>query len=294
MVRHAEKYYFPLRESIQSALPLADEFILALGQGDDATEEWAKSINDPKLKIYDRVWDERKFSDSRILKEETDFAMSKCQGDWILYIQADELLHEADYAEIREACLRYRDNLEVQGLLFNYHHFWGDYEHELRSHAWYRQEIRIVRNHIGIASYKDAQSFRTKEGQRLQVKALKASVYHYGWVRPPELMQSKKKEHDAMHQGRAEAEKLYKEREEQFDYGPLARLSRFKGSHPAVMKDWMAKMHWKESLNYGNKGKVRPYIKHERLKYRIISAIENRLLGGKTLFGYKNWKLLKD
>jgi hypothetical protein len=34
MVRNATKYYFPIKESILSILPIVDEFIIALGKGD--------------------------------------------------------------------------------------------------------------------------------------------------------------------------------------------------------------------------------------------------------------------
>jgi hypothetical protein len=37
MVRNAEKLYFPIKESILSVLPVVDEFIVALGDGDDNT-----------------------------------------------------------------------------------------------------------------------------------------------------------------------------------------------------------------------------------------------------------------
>ena len=294
MVRHAEKYYFPLRESLASALPLVDEFVLALGRGEpgEQTEAWVSAIEDPKLRVFMRDWDEAKFRDSLIFKEETDFAMQQCQGVWGLYLQADEVLHEGDYERIRQACERYREDLEVEGLLFDYHHFWGDYEHELRSHAWYRQEIRLVRLGVGVESYKDAQSFRC-QGRRLKVGHSGAKIYHYGWVRPPALMQRKKRAHDAMHQGEAKAEELYKDRQGDFDYGPMGRIPRFKGSHPAVMKARMAELSWRETLNPAKRGPARHYIKHERLKYRFLSWIENNLLGGRTLFGFKNWQRIR-
>lgn len=34
MVRNATKYYFPIKESILSILPIVDEFIIALGDND--------------------------------------------------------------------------------------------------------------------------------------------------------------------------------------------------------------------------------------------------------------------
>ena len=95
MVRNATKYYFPVRESIESILPIVDEFIVALGKGDsgDTTREAIESIGSPKIRIIDRVWREEDFAESRIFAIETNFALSQCTGDWCFYLQADEVIH---------------------------------------------------------------------------------------------------------------------------------------------------------------------------------------------------------
>ncbi len=292
MVRNAEKYYFPIKASIQSILPIVDEFIVALGNNsaDDKTREIIESIDSEKVIIIDRVWPEEAFIDGRIFAMETNFALSQCTGDWCFYLQADEVVHEQDLNLIVQYCQTYRHNLEVDGFLFNYHHFFGDYKHYLPVHGWYKNEIRIVRNKANIYSYKDAQSFRKKENSKLQVIEIEPYIYHYGWVRPPELMQSKKKEQDSMHHGIAKIDLEYQLKPNEFDYGPLGNVPVFEGKHPAVMKDFIAKMHWKNKLNYSKKGKLnRPKLKHEKVKYRILTFFENLFRGGKDFFGYSNW-----
>ena len=110
MVRNATKYYFPIKESILSILPLVDEFIVALGDcdSDDKTREEIESINSDKIKIIDRVWSERDFIDGKVFANETTFAMGQCKGDWCFYLQADEVIHEKDHPMIVAACT---DNL---------------------------------------------------------------------------------------------------------------------------------------------------------------------------------------
>lgn len=292
MVRNADKYYFPIRESILSALPLVDEFIIALGDNDtgDRTREWIESIDTDKIKIYDRVWKEEDFVESRILAKETNFALDHCTGDWCLYLQADEVLHEEDYATIRSACEMHFDNKEVEGLLFNYKHFWGDYNHYLPYHGWYKNEIRMVRNNCGIRSVGDAQSFRKDNGTKLKVKELDAYVYHYGWVRPPHLMQSKKTEHESIHHGREKGEARTKLLPHEYNYGPLGKIPKYKGSHPKVMEAYMEQLNWQEKLNQSKKGTInRPLHKHEKFKYRFLTWIENNVLGGRQIGGYTNW-----
>lgn len=296
MVRNAEKYYFPVRESISSILPVVDEFIVALGNSDedDHTRHIIESIGSDKIRIIDRVWHEKDFINSKILAEETNFALSACTGDWCFYLQADEVVHEQDLDMIRKACEQYLTDKRVDGFLFRYLHFWGDYDHFLPFHGWYKNEIRIIRNHSGIYSLKDAQSFRKGNDEKLKVISLPAHIYHYGWVRPPFLMQSKKKEHDAMHHGKSKTETVYQSRPGDFDYGFLGNIPKYTGSHPGVMSDFMRRMNWQGALNYTKKIRPgRPLMKHEKRKYRVISFIENMFLGGRDLWGYRNWIKLK-
>lgn len=292
MIRNADKLHYPFEESICSVLPLVDEFIIALGKGDedDRTREVILSIDSPKIKIFDRVWDEKDFKESLIFAKETNFALSQCSGDWCIYIQADEVLHEIDYPVIKDACIENLTNHSVDGFLFNYYHFFGDYDHYLPYHGWYRNEIRIVRNRAGIYSFKDAQSFRKADDEKLKVLPLDAYVYHYGWVRPPEVMSVKKEVHHKIHHG---PESTLEEQESiaHFDYGPLGRVPKFKSKHPQVMKNRIRKIFWKEKLNYRKSYLCRPKMKHERLKYRLLTRLEE--LVKTRIFDYSNWEVIK-
>lgn len=295
-VRNADKYYFPVKESICSVLPLVDEFIVALGKGDtdDRTRQIIESIGSPKIKIFDRIWDQEKFKAGTVFREETNFALEQCTGDWCFYIQADELAHEQDHKAIRKACSDNLNNPAVQGFLFHYNHFWGDYDHVLRSHAWYRQEIRIVRNRVNVKSIKDAQSFRIGGTEKMQVKPVDAFIYHYGWVRPPSVMQSKKKEQEEIYWGEDSNNTTFKKAGIPFNYGALGRLPTFKGKHPFVLEEWRSKMDWQDQLNQGKQQQLkRELFKHEKVKDRTLSFIENHLFGGKTVFGYSNWTIVK-
>ena len=56
-VRNAVKYDYPVLESIKSILPVVDEFIVAVGNSEDDTLALIKSIDSPKIKIIETVWD---------------------------------------------------------------------------------------------------------------------------------------------------------------------------------------------------------------------------------------------
>jgi hypothetical protein len=292
MVRNADKYYFPIKESIESILPIVDEFVVALGNCDagDKTRELIESIGSSKIKIFERTWDEKAFVDGKIFADETTFALHQCKGDWCFYLQADEVVHEQDLPAIQQSCNEFIADKNVDGLLFKYYHFFADYDHYMPFHGWYKNEIRIVRNGANIFSYKDAQSFRKNDFEKLNVKAINAHIYHYGWVRPPHLMQAKKKEQDGLYHDKKLVEETYSTQANDFDFGALGLIPVFEGTHPKLMNTFIQKLDWKHKLNYSREVKSnRHKLKHERLKNRILSYIENKFLGGREMFGYSNW-----
>ncbi len=302
-VRNGISLYYPIVESIRSILPLVDEFVVAVGKSGDGTRKAIEAIGDPKIRIIDTEWDEKYFKKGIINAIQTDIAKEQCSGDWLFYLQADEVVQEDDLPIIKARCEELLHNPEVEGLLFKYRHFWGDYDHYHISHGWYPHEIRIIRNRPDIHSYESAQSFRVfeyydnprqPEGTRkLKVAAVDAWIYHYGWVRPPHLMQSKSHALSGLHWGLGRAKDYFDKAPKEFDYGPLQRLGQFKGTHPGVMASRIKSMDWKDKLQYqGRPNPLRKKHKHETLKYRFTTLIE-RLLG-RPVGQFKNYILLRD
>ncbi len=286
-VRNAGKLYFPIKESIESILPIVDEYIVALGNcdSDDNTEQQILSLQSPKIKIIHRHWDEALYKDGKIFANETNVALNYCKGDWCFYLQADEVIHENDLELIKLACEFYLTNEKVDGFTLNYYHFFGDYEHYFPIHGWCRSEIRIIRNNRAIYSYNDANTFRKESSKKLRIIKLPAFVYHYGYVRPPNIMKQKKIIQDNIHKGFIEKQFA----EDKFNYGNMKLTYLFKGSHPKVMQNRINDIYWKDELKFENVSLNRPKMKHEKIKYRILTFLENRILGGRQLFGYKNW-----
>jgi len=306
MVRNGVKLYYPVKESIQSILPLVDEFVIALGDcdEDDTTEEEISGIPSGKIKIIRTVWNLEKFPQGMENAHQTDIAKNACTGDWLFYLQADEVIHEKDLQAIHQRCEQLLNHREVEGLLFNYIHFWGDYHHCHRSHGWYAHEIRIIRNDKDIHSWKSAQSFRRipnfdglhyrqKEGTfKLKVAEVAATVYHYGYVRPPRLMQGKSKSLDVIHKGKGAVSELYRTEPPSFNYGSLKTVPVFNGTHPRVMAERIASFNWGSELNYSDDMPSTRHP-HDRLKNRMLSFVENSLFGGRQLFASKNYILLE-
>src|SRR5688572_9895054 len=106
MVKNATKLYYPIKQSIASVLDIVDEFVVALGDcdADDRTREEILSLNSSKVKIIDTVWDLKKYPNGMENAHQTDIAKNACSGDWLIYLQADEVIHEKYHQTIYTNC----------------------------------------------------------------------------------------------------------------------------------------------------------------------------------------------
>jgi glycosyltransferase involved in cell wall biosynthesis len=278
-IRNAVRYDYPVVESITSLLPLVDELVVCVGDSADNTLELIENIGSSKIKIIHSVWDDSLREGGKILAIETNKALAAVahDADWCFYLQGDEVLHEEDYEAIRNGMSRYKDDVKVDGLLFNYRHFYGSYQYLGNSRKWYRHEIRIVRNNIGVHSYKDAQGFRIKN-RMLNVKSVDAFIYHYGWVKNPNQQTEKQKNfHKLWHSDETVKNMV---QADEYDYNSIDSLALFQGKHPKVMDNRISKMDWDFQFDIS---KV-----NMNLKYRILNFLEK--ITGHRFFEYKNYR----
>ncbi len=283
-IRNAIKYDYPIVEAILSILPLCDDFVIAVGKSEDDTLNLIKGIHSPKIKIIETVWDDTLKEGGQVLAMETDkaFQATPEDSDWAFYIQGDEMVHEQYHDTIRQAMQQWKDDINVDGLLFNYKHFYGSYDYVAISPRWYRKEIRIVRNNKRIYSYRDAQGFRKNDNQKLSVKQVDAYIYHYGWVRHPQYMQRKTEAFNRLYHPDQWVDK-YIAKAEEFDYSEIDALTRFEGTHPKVVQKRIEAINWQ--FDHDLKVRKLPW------KYKLKMLVEK--LTGYRIFEYKNYKLIR-
>ncbi len=282
-VRNAIQYDYPVVESISSILPVVDEFIVSVGNSDDQTLSLIQSISSPKIKIVESTWDDSLRSGGRVLAVETDKAFSHIseKSDWAFYLQADEVVHEKYHQTILKAANQYKDQLKVEGLLFNYLHFYGTYDYVGDTRRWYDKEIRIIRNDKSIRSYRDAQGFR-KNDRKLQVKQIDASIYHYGWVKHPELQQHKRENFGKLWSD-AEQTESDKQKQDLFNYvNDADSLVKFTGTHPQTMHQRIKDKNWQINFDLAKK----------KLSFKDWLLYKIEKLTGKRLFNYKNYRTI--
>jgi hypothetical protein len=282
-IRNALKFDYPVVEAITSILPACDEFIVNVGNSDDDTLSLIRDIPSDKIRIIESVWDENFRTGGHVLAQQTDSALSHCTGDWCFYIQADEVVHEQYLPGIVDAAQRYYADDRVEGLLFNYLHFYGSYSYVGDSRRWYRNEIRVIRNNRNIYSYKDAQGFRIAN-RSLRVKPIEAYIYHYGWVKSPEIQQKKQQWFNRLWHSDAWL-KSNINNTDRYDYSSIDSLKPFTGEHPAVMRNTAANQDWEFEYDRSKNNA------HITIAHRILNILEK--LTGYRLGEYKNYKIIK-
>jgi hypothetical protein len=272
-VRNATLYGLPVVESIRSILPLVDEFIVNVGVSDDATLRLVRGIGGRKLKVFETKWDDRFAERMRIYAVQTNLALYRCTGDWCFYLQADEVVHEKDHDAIYRSMERDLKDPRVQGLLFDWVHFWGDPGHFLDTYVNYQKEVRIVRNFLGISSWLDAQGFRL-DGRKLRVRPSGGTIYHYGWAVAPEKAVEKTRNHSLYYRGaKATGLRRVPARDDFYNSVHPYFLSAFKGTHPAVMKKFILSS--SSAFVPGAKGRINSL----KTAKRIFLTFLNRLTG---------------
>jgi glycosyltransferase involved in cell wall biosynthesis len=233
-IRNGVELGFPFEASIRSLLPLVDEFVVVVGKSNDDTLDRIHAIESPKIRVIETIWNERMADRGFVYAQQKMMAQFACTGDWAFYLEGDEVVHEAELANIRASVDKHHNNPAVEALVFDYFHFYGTPEFVANSPAWYRRECRLIRN--TIRSYApDGQYWLItadhKKGRNPQAALANAHIYHYGWVRSHETMQKKFDQVSKFWSHSAPTIRY-----SQFD---AQVLQPFTGTHPELIKPWL-------------------------------------------------------
>lgn len=291
-IRNGFTYEYPFIQSIRSVLPICDEFVIAVGDSNDGTKEAILKIGDPKIRIIDTIWDENLRKAGKIFAQQANIALRNITGDWAFHIQADELIHENDLDKIYNQIKAANDDKKIEGFLFDFLNFYGNYNYLNDTRYQHKKEIRIFRNNLNVFSYRDSQGVRKypsyeeylndHQGYKLNVKYIHIPVYHYSYVRSPHKMNTKMKYFDSFWHDDNYIENKYQSIDD-YDFYNIERVKKFEGTHPALMKDIIKKNNWDFDITRLNKSL--------NLKDRIIYWIEDRI--NYRIGEYKNYKLIE-
>ena len=234
-IKNGAIYNYPFLESINSILPLTDEFVINVGESEDNTLELVKEINDPKIRIIQSKWNDTMRHRGFVYGQQKTIAQFNCTGDWAFYLEGDEIVHEDDLGKIQDACKKHLNDERVEALTFDYLHFYGNANSYLDSPAWYRREARIIKNSIRSYApgglYWHVLTNKTKICRYPYAAHSNAKIYHYGWVRSEEQMNLKSEK----------VQKYWDKAHKQINYSEIdqAIIKEFRGNHPKVIQNWL-------------------------------------------------------
>jgi len=281
-IRNGKELGYPFVASIRSLLPLCDEVIVNVPRSTDGTLDMVRAIGDPKIQILETSWDEELRTGGRALSHHTNLALERCSGDWCVYIQGDEVLHECGIPAMRAAMERELANPRVEGMLVDYTHFYGSFWTEVYSFGWYYREVRIVRRDPNIRSCGDAQGFRTLSGRKLDVKNSGGRYFHYGFALEPGLARKKSDNLQSLYHN---GEKAGPARPDRF-YDDDQKVKPFKGIHPAAARDIVAAATW----TYTSR---KPLIRFRAEYFWEDIALILKRCTGVSLGVHKNFRLIR-
>jgi hypothetical protein len=246
-IKNGETLGYPFLESIQSILPIVDEFVIAVGKSQDKTLEKIKSIKSDKIRIIESIWNEKMHDRGFVYAQQKMVAQFNTSGDWAFYLEGDEVIHEKDLKTIHASMEKHLLNPEVEALYFDFYHFYGTPDQI--GIAGYRRAPRIIRNTIRNYS-PDGLFFvvmdKNKKGRYPKAAHAGCHIYHYGHVRKL----------DYKHKKNIQVSKYWNQTPDpKSSYGDidLGEIREFNGKHPRIIEYWLknhAELNFKQNPNY--------------------------------------------
>jgi len=126
-----------MRALLTNVYDMFDEIAIVDGGSTDKTvgaiQGFAAQMGDRKIKIYTKSQRGRRYSNSWKQNQHRNYALSKCTGDWIFTIDADERLD----SNVRERLEWYINNTDKHAFAMPTHHYW-DTDKQIRIDGrWY-------------------------------------------------------------------------------------------------------------------------------------------------------------
>ena len=178
IVKNEEKF---IAKCLMSVRPVADEMIVVDTGSTDRTQDIARALG---AKVFELAWT-GDFSEAR------NYAIAKSSGDWILSLDADEIISTRDHSALRELVEKskptaykittrnYSNEVGAQGFTSNV----GDYPLEEAGLGWFPStKARLFPNNPGIRFENPVHEFVESAVSKtnIPIKVCDIPVHHYG------------------------------------------------------------------------------------------------------------------
>lgn len=240
MVRNGISLDYCFEASIQSLLPVVDQLVVSDSDSNDGTADKLADMAaaNPKIKLVNRPWTQPHGESYHWWTDWINFAREHLTTDFQLQLDADEVLHENSYDEIRRAAEEGPDT----ALLCHRHNFWNDLHHlcpigRTCSHL----VVRFGPQRCWMSS--DEMHPEGEPEIRQLARPSNVEIFHYGFIRRREALLDKCRVVLDAYFGRYDDRLVEAEKNPDKpwqDYAPYdVPLREYRGSHPAAAHQWL-------------------------------------------------------
>ena len=230
LVRNAVKLRYPLEASILTYYPLCDEVVISYDpQSEDDTEQYIQSLarKYPKIRPVPSPWNLDNHQEGTEITIQSNVAVDACSSEWVLYVQADEAIHEGDHEALR-AILERRD---VNGVLFDRRSFLRSLDREIPEY-FARDLLRLYRNGEGCV-VGDGMTCGLAQGIRPSVPRQHLRMFNYSRMGDREEVLLRSRYRDNFHIASPDAIEANVQTEFTQSVRPFDAMA-----HPSSIRQW--------------------------------------------------------
>jgi hypothetical protein len=227
LIRNGNKLKYPYKECIKQLSLFCDEVLVNCGDSDDNTFEDIKALNLDNVKVFQTTWNMSNTGDGGELARQANLLLPIAQGSWIVYMQADELLHEKDFDIIKNALYQSTHSINQIELYRTY--FWTFKQRAPKYEIYLGRIFRRNTHEVGG----DGMYIQSIQGNIPLVARLKVPIYHYSRVGTEEEINTRWRNLDLLFHNKEVVDTFSK-----FSYTDIDKkeLIPFNGTHPKVIQ----------------------------------------------------------
>lgn len=233
LIRKGNELNYPWKECITSLSKLCDEVIVnADVDNSDGTVDELKGLSLllPNIKIIYTSWDMSNTGDGRELAKQINDILPLVTTDWVVYMQADELIHEEDHVRVRDFITERSENVKQVELYRTY--FYSDLQHRARQwEIWLGRIFRTGTHLVGGDGM-----YIVPVEKHTAIVRLPVFIYHYSRLGPEEKIQRKMKELDSLFHSEEVVSTI-----KPFKYDTEVQLDYYNGTHPEGIESFYGK-----------------------------------------------------
>lgn len=223
LIRNGNKLNYPFIQCFNSLTNLCDQVIINIdySDGSDKTlETIAEKVTDlKKTTIVSSKWNMSNTGDGRELAKQINLLLPFVDSEWIIYLQADELIHEKDVQLIREYLKELPPEISQVELYRTY--FWKDLDTRAENHEiWLGRIFRQGTHTVGG----DGMYLNRNNGEVIRSPFW---IYHYSRIGTEEQIDNRIKTLDRLFHDEETVQHF-----STFSFNQSVRTVPFTGTHP--------------------------------------------------------------